>query len=879
MRNTCSIQILFFIFLQLFLTPHLTFAQNWVEIEYKFPLRDSSSIIHVQDFGDYYVYQGDIVIQKSASRSFLSSGANLWNCGIIPYTLENLSSEQNDNVQEAILQINENTALLLRPRKSGDDDFITIRNCESNNCDVICGQSSVGRQGGQQFIEYVEGCIWGTLAHEILHAAGFLHEQSRPDRDNFVRINTQNILPGFETQFATESGTIFGNYDYESIMHYGSTAFSRNGNATISVLNGDGTVIGQRTYISEHDAAGTRQVYPCGTEVISNDECINAITLQPCYTITTNNENATNSASVPDFSCYTGNVKDVWFKIYPTLPDITIETTQKSGGLTDMVMQVFSGTCANLTEIACNDDDGSGSHAAVSLTLPNLNPVYVRITDFGANDIGPFGLLYTKISNSGTSIFSSHKHISGDGPHVLDLPSFAADINGDALTDVVLIYQDPVKGLTIRTKMSNGDGTFTPKSAILGDGPSVNDLPSFIGDVNGDGKSDVIFIYQDPSEGLTIRTKLSNGDGSFTKKTAVMGDGPGINNLPSFAADINGDKKCDMVFIYQDPVSGLTIRTKMSNGDGTFTPYTAILGDGAGVHDYPTLIGDVNGDGKDDVIFIFYHPSNGLTIRTKISNGDGSFTKIEDIQGDGQGVLAYSTLTGDVNGDGKTDLIFNFHDKNRGLIIRTKFSNGDGTYSSKEASLGGGAGVHENPVLVCDVNGDGKDDLIFEGQDWTGCGLNIRVKYSKGDGTWCSDMQIAGDGSGVQAYPALIGDVNGDKKADLFFLLYSSTEGVSIRTKLSQSTIICSTVNIETIEEDDFIEVFPNPVSNYLQLRGRNPDEIEITLINVMGQVVISDKKINASLNLDISALPAGIYMLYASNNKSALKAVKKIVK
>ena len=55
--------------------------------------------------------------------------------------------------------------------------------------------------GGKQVLSLADGC-WrsvkepGTVQHEFLHALGFIHEQSRPDRDKFVTINTKNIQAG-----------------------------------------------------------------------------------------------------------------------------------------------------------------------------------------------------------------------------------------------------------------------------------------------------------------------------------------------------------------------------------------------------------------------------------------------------------------------------------------------------------------------------------------------------------------------------------------------------------------------------------------------------------------------------------------------------------
>ncbi|KAF6036088.1 MEP1B [Bugula neritina] len=85
--------------------------------------------------------------------------------------------------------------------------------------------SYVGMIGGAQPINLAPGCrSKGIVIHEMGHAIGFQHEQSRSDRDTFVSLMSQNIQPGVEFNFrrlSTEEVSSYGvSYDYTSVMHY-----------------------------------------------------------------------------------------------------------------------------------------------------------------------------------------------------------------------------------------------------------------------------------------------------------------------------------------------------------------------------------------------------------------------------------------------------------------------------------------------------------------------------------------------------------------------------------------------------------------------------------------------------------------------------------
>ena len=355
-----------------------------------------------------------------------------------------------------------------------------------------------------------------------------------------------------------------------------------------------------------------------------HDECTTALEVAACDRMVTNNLCAGNSSNAPPFLPYIGPVEDVWLEINPP-SDFSIETYQVQGGLTNTVMMLYSGTCGNLTELAYDDSSGVGDHAKIELhDYSGPLPLYVRVTDYGGNDYGEFGL-YLRKTKPENDLFSATTYIAGDGAHVLQNPTLPGDVNGDGKTDLIFVGQGwgGNTNLNVRVKMSNGDGTFDEYSQVLGDGSGVMTYPTLTGDVNGDGKTDLIFVGQDwgGNTNLNVRVKMSNGDGTFDEYSQVLGDGSGVMTYPTLTGDVNGDGKTDLIFVGEDwSGCGLNIRVKYSNGDGTWCAGFEALGDGSGVLANPTLRGDLNADGRTDLVFLGMNWSGqGLNIRTKFA--------------------------------------------------------------------------------------------------------------------------------------------------------------------------------------------------------------------------------------------------------------------
>ena len=128
--------------------------------------------------------------------------------------------------------------------------------------------STVGRYPGYtQIISVGSHCSFSAAVHEIGHTLGFFHEQSRPDRDKYVTIHHENIIPGTENNFQKETNvnSLGVTYDFNSIMHYSAFTLTKNGQVTISTKEKD-LQIGGSSELSPLDIKQTNLLYKdhCG---------------------------------------------------------------------------------------------------------------------------------------------------------------------------------------------------------------------------------------------------------------------------------------------------------------------------------------------------------------------------------------------------------------------------------------------------------------------------------------------------------------------------------------------------------------------------------------------------------------------------------------
>ncbi|KAM9423365.1 high choriolytic enzyme 1-like isoform 1-T1 [Salvelinus alpinus] len=209
-------------------------------------------------FGDIAVDTGFMNADPCTARGCKwqkSSDGNVY----VPFVISNQYSARERAVIEGGLQTFAASTCIRFFARTNQRDFVDIQSL--SGC-----FSFIGRRGNGQVVSLSRnGCVFlSVVQHELLHALGFNHEQTRSDRDSNVQILIQNVIPGMEFNFRKIDTINLGTpYDYNSVMHYSRFAFSRNRQPTILPIPDNNAVIGRATQMSPIDILRINRLYNC----------------------------------------------------------------------------------------------------------------------------------------------------------------------------------------------------------------------------------------------------------------------------------------------------------------------------------------------------------------------------------------------------------------------------------------------------------------------------------------------------------------------------------------------------------------------------------------------------------------------------------------
>ena len=413
----------------------------------------------------------------------------------------------------------------------------------------------------------------------------------------------------------------------------------------------------------------------------------------------------------------------------------------------------------------------------------------------------------------------------------------AADVNGDGLSDVVMLGPILPNSGSIAILDGQADGTLAAVQYIACPAPEA----LAVGDLDGNGTVDLVSVSSNNSSTTTVNVLLGDGHGNFQKPSAQQ-TFPGIFPNAAYLSDIDGDGKPDLVLSYEPPVGGPNNLVWLKNTGGSFAAPVMIASIAPDNKFFS--IADFNHDGKPDILYPM--PGSPETLHILFNQGNGQFND-QAVSGL-NGIFGAASVI-DFNLDGIPDLAIQVV-QNSGVVELYSFrGNGDGSFTEIANAPVGPGGAMPYLLVAGDFDHDGFPDLVAAG----GNGEPLENVYLFGDGRGdFVPQQVVGPGG-----PLAVGDFNGDGLADVaavdesnYVSLVLGRTDRNFPSALSLTPAIIGSLSAGDINGDGRPEVFVkgaypdangtvflNQGNNSLQL-GASTDSMSLMLADLTGKGV-----------------------------------------
>lgn len=422
----------------------------------------------------------------------------------------------------------------------------------------------------------------------------------------------------------------------------------------------------------------------------------------------------------------------------------------------------------------------SGVAALIKSIRPDLSATEIKALIL--NNVDQIGALSGKCVTGGR--LNAYKAVRA----ATEPQTFTGDVNGDGRADIIMSRKINGKR-AITTYLGKSDGKFTEPITTTSTRTFIYSDPAFVGDFNGDGKTDFL-IHWSTAGYRQLLVYKSNGDGTFSEGQNL--NSTRVHNpisLPcSFhVGDVNGDGKDDFIVHYRDWNGH---RCALVYKGRTTAPYvydattTALTSTNMYRSNDPVYVGDFNGDGRDDMVV--HWATNGFRqLLVYTANSDASFNSGANLYSSrayNPSVNPSKNFIADVNGDGKDDFVVHWKNTTgyrNNLVYKGKSASPYFFDATTDALNSGNHYVLTDPVFVGDTTGDGRTDMIVHWTNYEGKRQLLTYK-AKSDGTYNLGNNYPTDNANdpyVYAERYFVDDVDGDGKDD-FIVKWKNSSGM-----------------------------------------------------------------------------------------------------